>query len=337
MTNPLRIGILGCGDFFRGQSRQMKNNDQLIVASLFDPDTERAKQYAEELGGTVAESADAILDDPNIDLVCLFVPPWIRVDLVEKAAATGKHIITTKPLGADSETCTRMCNAVEKAGVTCGVLYSRSGDAFAEALKNLFEGGEYGQLALYKQDWIHHYPQWNDWATDPVKNGGPFMDAMIHNMNLASYLMGRPATTCTYFSDTHVHDDIACRDTESMKLDFEGNGSAHLFITWAADLAVHSTNGNDREHIDQCFMVTDQGWHVTTSWEDGAHIRLSRRGEVVTVPVETGTLAHIYDETIAYINGTAPWPRRLVPVQEAANDIILLRTVEQHIGERVTV
>jgi len=35
-----------------------------------------------------------------------------------------------------------------------------------------------------------------------------------------------------------------------MKLDFTENDAAHLFITWAADLALYCEEGNDREHID---------------------------------------------------------------------------------------
>ena len=67
-----------------------------------------------------------------------------------------------------------MVEAVEKSGKACSVQYKRSGDPLSETLKDLFESGEIGSLALYKQDSVHHYPQWNTWALDPVKNVGPF-------------------------------------------------------------------------------------------------------------------------------------------------------------------
>lgn len=84
-----------------------------------------------------------------------------------------------------------MTEAVEQAGVRCGVIYRRTNNPVIEAYKEIFSGGEFGKLALYKQDWLHHYPTWNRWATAPQKNGGPFMDAMLHNLNAARYLMGR--------------------------------------------------------------------------------------------------------------------------------------------------
>jgi hypothetical protein len=80
--------------------------------------------------------------------------------------------------------------------------------------------------------YLHHDPQWNTWALDRDKNGGPFMDAMVHNLNIARYLMGRPMTACTFFSDSHAH-QLPCADTEAMKCDFADNG-ATLFDAFAA-------------------------------------------------------------------------------------------------------
>ncbi len=100
---------------------------------------------------------------------------------------------------------------------------------------------------------------------------------MIHNLNLSRYLMGRPVTGATFFSEKLAHPNLTCADTEALKLQFAGNGSALLFITWAADLAVFSTDGNDREHIDIFYLVTDQGWRITKEWgEGGAQIAASR-------------------------------------------------------------
>lgn len=72
------------------------------------------------------------------------------------------------------------------------------------------------------------------------------MDAMLHNLNAARYLMGRRVVGRAFFSDDHTH-SLACDDTQFLKVDFEQGASAHLFITWAAELAVYDsakTTGN---------------------------------------------------------------------------------------------
>jgi predicted dehydrogenase len=193
----------------------------------------------------------------------------------------------------------------------------------------LLDSGEIGKLALYRQDWLHHYPQWNTWALDPAKNGGPFMDAMIHNLNLARYLMGRPITGATFFSEKLVHPELACADTETLKLQFADNGSALLFITWAADLAVYSTEGNNREHIDIFYLVSDRGWRITKERVEGkAQIVASRAGERKTWPADDLS-GSVFDRFAAVIETGEALPEDIVSLGMAAEDIRLLRSLEE--------
>jgi predicted dehydrogenase len=210
-----------------------------------------------------------------------------------------------------------------------GVLYGRSGDGWPVALKRLLDSGEIGKLALYRQDWLHHYPQWNTWALDPAKNGGPFMDAMIHNLNLARYLMGRPITGASFFSEKLAHPDLACADTETLKLQFADNGSALLFITWAADLAVYSTDGNNREHIDIFYLVSDRGWRITKERVEGkVQIVASRAGERKTWPADD-LGGSVFDRFAAVIETGDALPEDIVSLGMAAEDIRLLRSLEE--------
>ena len=285
---PLRLGIVGCGDFLRQQEGHINQSKSVEVAALYDPAEERSAKFAAQWkGARVCGSAEELLDAPDIDVAAIFVPPWLRKPLMCRAAKNGKHIITTKPLASSLEDCEEIRRAVESAGIVARVIYNRTSTPSVFTLKRIFDSGRFGKLTLFKQDWIHHYPQWNTWALDPKKNGGPFMDAMIHNLNIARYLMGRPATQGVMFSDRHSHFDLPCADTEFLKLDFTEAGSAHLFITWAADLRVDSTAGNFREHIDVWFAVTDQGWRINAQTvEDKTAIVATRHGQIEVIPLD---------------------------------------------------
>ncbi len=335
MAEKMKMGVLGCGDFLRWQAGDIEKSSLIEVTKLYDPDTARAGKFAEQLKGQIASSGDEVIEDAETDIVCLFVPPWARKDLILKAAQAGKQIITTKPLGPSVAECAEMVEAVD-GKVAAGVVYRRTGNTVTETYRDLFDSGEIGRLALYRQDWIHHYPQWNTWALDPSKNGGPFMDAMIHNQNIARYLMARPATHCTFFSDSHAH-TLQCADTEYMKLDFADRGTAHLLMTWAADLAVHSTEGNYREHIDHQYMITDKGWYVTeVRGENGLTINATRLGENKSWPIKK-LPATVYDRFVEAVQSNGPLPRDLPSVLEAYEDIKLLRDAEQSIGSRMPV
>ena len=327
MTQILKLGVLGCGDFLRWMSDELRGSSRAQIKSLYDPELARAQKFAQELGGEAVATDDEIFNDPEIDAVLLFVPPWIRRGLIERAIATGKHILTTKPLAATVEDAAAIVRAIESSAIHCGVIYRRTGDATFETLRDIFDSGEVGNLALFKQDWLHHYPTWNAWATDPARNGGPFMDAMIHNQNIARYLMNRPATAVTYFSDNHAQ-SLKCRDTEFMKLDFENNGSAHLFITWAADLEVMSNDSNDREHIDINYLITDAGWHLTVKH---GTVTASKDGQKKQWPLKklSQTRFDAFAETV--FDGV-PLRRDTPSVREAYEDIKLIRDAETHLG-----
>ncbi|MDR1010866.1 MAG: Gfo/Idh/MocA family oxidoreductase [Opitutaceae bacterium] len=320
----LNLAIFGCGDFLRWQADAIKKSTRVNVAALFDPDGARARKYAGQLGGKLIVNGDDIFADSSIDAVALFVPPWIRKGLFLKAAAAGKHAICTKPFGSTAAECEEMLAAAGKAGIKAGILYGRSADAWFETVKDLLADGRHGKLALYRQDWIHAYPQWNNWATDPKKNGGPFMDAMIHNLNAACYLMGRPVAGSAFFSDRLAHPDMKCADTEAMIVNFEGGGVANLFITWAADLATHSRKGNDREHIDLFYLVTDKGYRITRERsESGPLIVVSREGRTEKLPCAP-LAATPYDAFAAHVDG-GTFPRVMATLAEATRDITLVR------------
>lgn len=88
---------------------------------LYSPvNSANAERYAEILGAKAADSPEAIINDPEIDVVCVFVPPFARKEYVLAAAKAGKQIVATKPLAADLSDAREMTEAVEQAG--CGVV-----------------------------------------------------------------------------------------------------------------------------------------------------------------------------------------------------------------------
>jgi predicted dehydrogenase len=331
MDKIFNIGIIGCGDFLRLEKDNLLKTQQAKVVSLFDPATQRAEYYAGLLGGKALASADAIIDDPTIDMVGIFVPPWLRKDLFVRAAQAGKHIIVTKPLANSIEAVDAIVDAAT-GPARYAVIYNRTNDPVIEQLKQIFASGEIGKLALYRQDWLHHYPQWNKWALDRSKNGGPFIDAMIHNLNSARYLMGRPAMKATFFSDQLAHPEVLSADTESLKLDFQDGGSALLFITWAADMGLYAQDMNDREHIDMFYMITDQGWRVVLEKHDGRPVIAAHRGLDTKRWLPAPIKRTQFDRFIDAIKSGSSLPGDLASIEMAADDIRLLRAAENQIA-----
>ncbi len=112
------------------------------------------------------------------------------------------------------------------------------------------------------------------------------MDAMVHNLNKARYLIDSQVININYFSDNFAQ-SLKCRDTEFMKLDFENGAASYLFITWAADLEVFDPTGNDRVHHGIQQLITSEGWFITEKEQDGKPvIKAVKEKEVKTWEVD---------------------------------------------------
>ncbi len=336
MNKILKIGIIGCGDFLRTIQNEFLHSAGTKVVALYDPVRERAEYFARLLGGACVNSVDDIIDSSEIDIVCIFVPPWLRKDLFARAAATGKHILATKPLANTIEAAGEIARAAAASRGRSAIIYNRTGDSMIECMREIFESGQIGRLALYRQDWLHHYPQWNKWALDRGRNGGPFIDAMIHNLNTVRYLMGRPAIKGTFFSDQLAHPGILSADTESLKLDFDG-GVAFLFITWAADMAFYAADANDREHIDLFYMITDKGWRVVIGDHNKRPVIEAHRGFETLRWLPTPMRRTAVDRFADAILANSDLPRDLVSVAMASEDILMLRSMELKVSQTMPV
>ncbi|MBL7112333.1 MAG: Gfo/Idh/MocA family oxidoreductase [Bacteroidales bacterium] len=328
MNKQLKAGLIGCGDYLRWEIDNLNNSKYFKVKYTFDIDKVKSRTIAGKIGAQPADSDDVIFDDPKIDIVMIFTPPWIRIDLFQKAADSGKHIITTKPLAPNVKDAEKLFNIVH-GKVNCAVFYGRTGNANVEKIRQILDSGEIGSLALYKEDWFHHYPTWNDWATDPEKNGGPFMDAMVHNLNKSIYLAGSAVKSINYFSDNFAQ-SLMCNDTEFMKVNFENGASSYLFITWAADLEVFDPTGNDREHYGILHMITDQGWYITEEETDtGNVIRAKKEAQVKEWIVDPLPYTPYDDVSISIQEGK---PQKH-DISLALNDIKLLEIASANISE----
>ncbi len=102
MGAPIGVGIIGHGFLARTRSRCWARVcgvpvDKSVVAGR---DASRAQAFAQDNGWSRGGLIDELLDDPTIGLIDLCVPQSAHRELCERAAASGKHVLCTKPLAA---------------------------------------------------------------------------------------------------------------------------------------------------------------------------------------------------------------------------------------------
>jgi predicted dehydrogenase len=95
------VGLVGAGFVARlhvEAYRQVRGVD-VEIRWVAARRPERARAFANEHGvARVARDLDAVLGDPEVDVVDLCVPPHLHAEMAVAAARAGKHVIVEKPL-----------------------------------------------------------------------------------------------------------------------------------------------------------------------------------------------------------------------------------------------
>jgi predicted dehydrogenase len=138
------------------------------------------------------EDVEALIADPNVDLIDLCLPPDLHLDATIRALEAGKHVFVEKPMALTAAECQQMVAVAERTGKQ--VLVGQVLPFFPEYAyaRRVIESGEYGQLLGGSFKRIISDPLWLKDFYDPQKVGGPLVDLHVHDAHFIRLLFGMP-------------------------------------------------------------------------------------------------------------------------------------------------
>lgn len=180
----LNVGLLGAGRIAGVHATAITTNPGSRLVAVSDINTEAAARLAAHYGAE-ARTTDAILSDPAINAVLIATSTDIHSDLIERATAAGKAVLCEKPVDLSLARAQACQKTVGNAPVMIG--FNRRFDPNFAALKAALDKGEIGKPELLS---ITSF----DPAPPPVAyikvSGGLFRDMMIHDFDMANFMMG---------------------------------------------------------------------------------------------------------------------------------------------------
>ncbi len=193
MTKPLQIGIIGTGRIGTVHATNLATRiSGAEVIAISDIRLEAAQRCARALNiPEVYDDPEPILTHSELDAVLICSSTDTHADLVERAAAAGKHIFCEKPIDLDLARVDQVLEAVDRAGITFMVGFNRRFDHNFRRVRRLVQTGAVGTPHL-----LHIISR--DPAPPPAEyvaaSGGIFLDMTIHDFDMARYLMGCEVT-----------------------------------------------------------------------------------------------------------------------------------------------
>ena len=226
MTEILNVGIIGAGRIGRVHAEHLSDHiRQASLQAVADIDWEAAQECADEFEvPTVTQDYREIIEDPDIDAVVICSSTDTHKQIIEEAAAAGKHLFCEKPIAFRLENIDKALDAVDRAGVKFQVGFNRRFDPHFRRLHTAVEEGKIGSPHL-----LHLISR--DPEPPPIeyieRSGGLFIDMTIHDFDMARYLVGSEVTEVYAAADVRVDpkiEEAGDLDTAVVTLRFE-NGT----------------------------------------------------------------------------------------------------------------
>src|SRR5256712_13295185 len=142
-----RVGLIGLGMAVTPHAKSLLDlRDRVEVAYAYSPSAERRTKFKQRFPFPQAEGLETILEDRSVDAVLVLTPPNTHLELAQRCAASGKHVLLEKPLEISTSRAEKLVEISRKNGIGLGVVLQHRFRPAAERLRGLLAAGKLGEL-----------------------------------------------------------------------------------------------------------------------------------------------------------------------------------------------
>lgn len=247
------VGVVGVGRLGYVHAYNFASQvPKAYLAAVCDMDRDLGEATAKEFSCAYYNNVESMLEDKNVDAVCVVTATHQHVAPVEAAAAAGKPVFCDKPLASTLEDTVRLVNCIKDSGVICQVGFHRRFDPDFAAGKEMILDGKIGKpvfIGGHSRDPFPPPPA----SVDPAKGGGLFFDMMIHDFDIARFLMDDDVESVFGDETNLVVDSQGIErfsDNATASLHFKNGAIGTFHASWHAPYGydiqtqVHGADGN---------------------------------------------------------------------------------------------
>jgi len=228
--DTIRWGIIGVGDVTERKSGgAFSGAPHSRLVAVMRRNADKARAFAERHGVPKwYDDADALIADPDVDVVYVSTPPDSHKEYALKVIAAGKPVLCEKPMARNFAECREMIAAADAAGVPLWVAYYRRAMPRFVEIKRLVDTGAIGDLlavsiCTYRRPVMERggTPPALYWpyTPGPTGGGGRWVEAGCHQIDLVDFY-GGPVKEVHGFA-RNLRDIYPSPDTVSVSFSFE--------------------------------------------------------------------------------------------------------------------
>ena len=264
----VNFALLGAGRIGAMHAANLAARSDARLVRVYDPVRAAAAAVAGRHGAAAVDVDSALAAD--IDAVLIASSTDTHVALITAAAGAGKAVLCEKPIDLSLERVEQCWQAVRDAGVPIQIGFNRRYDPTHRRVRDLAAGGAVGaihQVIISSRD-----PEPPPPAYLRV-SGGLFRDMMIHDFDLARFVLGEEPASITAIGSALVEPaigDLGDVDTAMVMMTTASGVQCHINCSRQAAygydqrLEVHGSlgmacSGNRREDEARLFTAAGAG------------------------------------------------------------------------------
>ncbi|PVE20773.1 NAD-binding protein [Microvirga sp. KLBC 81] len=192
MSKKVRWGILGVAKIAREQViSALKGGELTDVVAIASRDRNRAQDAAAEFGLPKAyDSYEALLADPEIDVIYNPLPNHLHAPLTIKALDAGKHVLCEKPIALNAEEAQQIEAAQKKSGKLVAEAFMVRFHPQWQRAREIVRSGRLGDVRAIHTFFSYHLTDPDNIRNQPGIGGGGLYDVGCYAIATARYIFG---------------------------------------------------------------------------------------------------------------------------------------------------
>ncbi|MCV3764369.1 Gfo/Idh/MocA family protein [Rhizobium sp. TRM95796] len=191
MTKEYGVGVIGCGNISEAYFRLIPMFNNLKVVACADLHMAAAQAKAEQFG-VLAQDVDALLANPDVDVVVNLTIPEAHYPVSKKALEAGKHVYSEKPFVLTIEQGEDLRRIADEKGLRVGSAPDTYLGGSHQFARNLIDSGKLGKIMSGTCHVLG--PGMEMWHPNPdfffQPGGGPILDMGPYYVNNLVNLIG---------------------------------------------------------------------------------------------------------------------------------------------------
>lgn len=168
------------------------------VVAIASRDAARARQAADQLGIPASYgSYEALLADPNVDIIYNPLPNHLHKEWSIQAARAGKHVLCEKPIALNAAEAREMVAAFRAAGLKLAEAFQWRHHPQGLRMRELLQSGVIGELRMIDAGFSFMLDRPNDVRWIPEYGGGALYDVGCYPISFARFIAGTEPVSVT--------------------------------------------------------------------------------------------------------------------------------------------